>query len=148
MSSSGTERLTNIIKDMTGVTVNPLFTICWRYLTPLMCLVGAASSASSETRSNLRVVRTRVQPPLASALLHSQGAFICSLVWYTPLVFNQWYEYPTWANVLGWVLALSSILLVPGFALYMLATSPGTLKQVGERNIQLFIQNDRLMNSF
>lgn len=40
ISTEGTERLCNIIKDMTGVTVNPLFKICWLYVTPLMCLVG------------------------------------------------------------------------------------------------------------
>lgn len=91
----GAERLSNIIKDMTGVTVNPFFKICWLYLTPLMCL----------------------------------GAFISSLVWYTPLVYNHWYIYPTWAIVLGWILALSSTLFVPGFALYMLGTSTGSLKQ-------------------
>lgn len=63
---------------------------------------------------------------------YSQGAFICSLVWYKPLTFNNSYIYPTWANVLGWILALSSILLVPGCALYMLGTGTGSLRQVGQ----------------
>ncbi|XP_075871330.1 sodium- and chloride-dependent GABA transporter 2-like [Nelusetta ayraudi] len=40
----GAERLSTIIKDMTGVTVNPFFKICWLYLTPLMCLGAFISS--------------------------------------------------------------------------------------------------------
>ncbi|KAE8295536.1 Sodium- and chloride-dependent GABA transporter 2 [Larimichthys crocea] len=91
----GTERLYDIIKDMTGVTANPFFKVCWRYLTPLVSL----------------------------------GSFISSLVWYQPLTFNRWYVYPTWAYVVGWVLALSSILTVPGWALYKLATGNGSLSQ-------------------
>ncbi|KAI4815660.1 hypothetical protein KUCAC02_005797 [Chaenocephalus aceratus] len=61
--------------------------------------------------------------------LVSLGTFICSLVKYQPLTFNRWYVYPTWAYVLGWVLALSSILLVPGWALFKLATGTGSLSQ-------------------
>uniref|UniRef100_A0A673BRA1 Transporter n=1 Tax=Sphaeramia orbicularis TaxID=375764 RepID=A0A673BRA1_9TELE len=64
------------------------------------------------------------------APLVSLGTFICSLVEYQPLTFNRWYVYPAWAYTVGWVLALSSILLVPGFALYKLSTGTGTLSQV------------------
>ncbi|MEQ2167581.1 hypothetical protein GOODEAATRI_005491 [Goodea atripinnis] len=61
--------------------------------------------------------------------LVSLGSFVCSLVQYQPLTFNRWYTYPSWAYVLGWVLALSSIMLVPGWALYKLATGSGTPRQ-------------------
>ncbi|XP_071352338.1 sodium- and chloride-dependent GABA transporter 2-like isoform X1 [Trachinotus anak] len=61
--------------------------------------------------------------------LVSLGSFICSLVKYQPLTFNRWYVYPAWAYMLGWVLALSSIVLVPGWALYKLGTGTGTLSQ-------------------
>ncbi|KAL3992056.1 prostaglandin-endoperoxide synthase 1 [Sarotherodon galilaeus] len=61
--------------------------------------------------------------------LVSLGSFICSLIEYQPLTFNRWYVYPSWAYVLGWILALSSILLVPGWALYKLGTGTGTLSQ-------------------
>ncbi|XP_025753815.1 sodium- and chloride-dependent GABA transporter 2 isoform X2 [Oreochromis niloticus] len=63
--------------------------------------------------------------------LVSLGSFICSLIEYQPLTFNRWYVYPSWAYVLGWILALSSILLVPGWALYKLGTGTGTLSQIG-----------------
>ncbi|XP_034023846.1 sodium- and chloride-dependent GABA transporter 2-like [Thalassophryne amazonica] len=97
----GAERICVIIKDMTGVQTNPFFKICWCYLTPLVALVCLAFI----------------------------GTFICSLVKYQPLTFNHWYVYPTWAYVLGWILALSSILCVPGWALYKLCTGSGTLSQ-------------------
>ncbi|XP_075998742.1 sodium- and chloride-dependent GABA transporter 2-like [Genypterus blacodes] len=61
--------------------------------------------------------------------LVSLGSFIASLVQYQPLVFNRWYVYPTWAYVLGWLFALSSILCVPGCALFKLCTGTGTLSQ-------------------
>ncbi|XP_063350211.1 sodium- and chloride-dependent GABA transporter 2-like [Pelmatolapia mariae] len=57
--------------------------------------------------------------------LVSLGSFIYSLIEYQPLTFNRWYIYPSWAYVLGWILALSSILLVPGWALYKLGTGTG-----------------------
>ncbi|KAK7883194.1 hypothetical protein WMY93_029368 [Mugilogobius chulae] len=56
-------------------------------------------------------------------------SFIASLVEYQPLTFNRWYVYPSWAYVLGWVLALSSILLVPGWAMYKMSTQSGTMTQ-------------------
>ncbi|KAA8593836.1 hypothetical protein FQN60_004670, partial [Etheostoma spectabile] len=61
--------------------------------------------------------------------LVSLGSFICSLVEYQPLTFNRWYVYPAWTYVLGWLMALSSILLVPGWALYKLGTGTGNLTQ-------------------
>uniref|UniRef100_UPI003AAF3463 sodium- and chloride-dependent GABA transporter 2-like n=1 Tax=Centroberyx gerrardi TaxID=166262 RepID=UPI003AAF3463 len=61
--------------------------------------------------------------------LVSLGSFICSLVEYQPLTFNRWYVYPDWVYMLGWLMALSSILLVPGWAVMKLGTGSGTLSQ-------------------
>ncbi|XP_061538185.1 sodium- and chloride-dependent GABA transporter 2-like [Phycodurus eques] len=61
--------------------------------------------------------------------LISLGSFIYSLVEYQPLTFNRRYVYPTWAYLLGWMMVLSSILLVPGWALYKLSTTTGNLSQ-------------------
>ncbi|XP_061683677.1 sodium- and chloride-dependent GABA transporter 2-like [Syngnathoides biaculeatus] len=59
----------------------------------------------------------------------SMGSFIYSLVEYTPLTYNRIYVYPTWVYVMGWVMAFSSILQIPGWALYKLSTASGTLCQ-------------------
>jgi len=37
---------------------------------------------------------------------------------------------PVWAIVIGWILACSSILWVPGYIVYKLATGEGTLREV------------------
>ncbi|XP_064157995.1 sodium- and chloride-dependent GABA transporter 2-like isoform X2 [Anguilla rostrata] len=57
------------------------------------------------------------------------GSFIFSVVDYKPLTFNRWYVYPDWAYVLGWLLALSSVVLIPGWSLVKLSLSTGTLRQ-------------------
>ncbi|XP_061073713.1 sodium- and chloride-dependent GABA transporter 2-like [Conger conger] len=57
------------------------------------------------------------------------GSFIFSVVKYQPLTFNRWYVYPDWAYVLGWLLTLSSVVLVPGWSLVKLSISTGTLRQ-------------------
>uniref|UniRef100_A0A673JDC6 Uncharacterized protein n=1 Tax=Sinocyclocheilus rhinocerous TaxID=307959 RepID=A0A673JDC6_9TELE len=61
--------------------------------------------------------------------LVSMVSFVCSVVEYQPLTFNRWYVYPDWAYALGWLLALSSILLVPGWAMGRLLAGKGSLKQ-------------------
>ncbi|XP_046720814.1 sodium- and chloride-dependent GABA transporter 2-like [Silurus meridionalis] len=55
--------------------------------------------------------------------------FIYSLVDYQPLKYNRGYVYPDWAYTLGWLMALSSMLLVPGWALVRLCTLKGTLRE-------------------
>ncbi|XP_065121180.1 sodium- and chloride-dependent GABA transporter 2-like [Paramisgurnus dabryanus] len=91
----GAERMFDIIEDMTKTRPNYIFMLCWKYLTPLVCLVS----------------------------------LVCSLVQYQPLTFNRWYVYPNWAYALGWSMALSSILLIPGCALGRLFAGKGSLKQ-------------------
>ncbi|XP_056622101.1 sodium- and chloride-dependent GABA transporter 2-like isoform X2 [Triplophysa dalaica] len=61
--------------------------------------------------------------------LVSLVSLVCSLLQYKPLTFNRWYVYPDWAYALGWLLALSSILLVPGWALVHLLTGKGSLRE-------------------
>ncbi|RXN15626.1 sodium- and chloride-dependent GABA transporter 2-like protein [Labeo rohita] len=62
-------------------------------------------------------------------IMVTEVSFVCSLVKYKALTFNHWYVYPDWAYALGWLLALSSILLVPGWALGRLFAGKGSLKQ-------------------
>ncbi|XP_068601814.1 sodium- and chloride-dependent GABA transporter 2-like [Brachionichthys hirsutus] len=40
----GADRIYEIMYDMTGVRINPLFKICWRYITPLVSLVRLVCS--------------------------------------------------------------------------------------------------------
>ncbi|XP_074641152.1 sodium-dependent dopamine transporter-like [Tubulanus polymorphus] len=53
---------------------------------------------------------------------------IFGLVMYKPLTYDG-YVYPWWANLIGWLMALSSILCVPGVAIYKICTTKGTFPQ-------------------
>uniref|UniRef100_A0A3B5AUA8 Transporter n=1 Tax=Stegastes partitus TaxID=144197 RepID=A0A3B5AUA8_9TELE len=55
--------------------------------------------------------------------------FLFSLIKYTPLKFNNTYEYPWWGYALGGFFTLSSTLLVPVWMVYAVCVTPGTLKQ-------------------
>ncbi|XP_036390054.1 solute carrier family 6 member 22, tandem duplicate 2 [Megalops cyprinoides] len=57
------------------------------------------------------------------------GTFIASLVKYTPLTFDNSYEFPWWGYLIGGVLTLSSTLMVPVWMLYVMCVTPGTLRQ-------------------
>ncbi|XP_073689372.1 sodium- and chloride-dependent GABA transporter 2-like [Garra rufa] len=61
--------------------------------------------------------------------LGSLVCFVFSLVEYQPLTFNRTYVYPDWAYALAWLLALSSILLVPGWVIGRMLAGKGSLKQ-------------------
>ncbi|XP_071779911.2 sodium- and chloride-dependent GABA transporter 2-like [Centroberyx gerrardi] len=57
------------------------------------------------------------------------GTFVFSLVRWSPLSLVKGLEAPGWATTLGWLLTLSSVSLLPIWAIYALATTPGTLPQ-------------------
>jgi hypothetical protein len=59
---------------------------------------------------------------------------ISSIISYSPLSYTTadgTYEYPFYANVLGWGVALASMMLIPGYAVYKIIRTKGTLKEVG-----------------
>ena len=59
-----------------------------------------------------------------------QGIFIFSLVTYKPLTYNDTYHYPKWAQALGWIMALSSIICIPLVAIIRLIQAEGTFQEV------------------
>ncbi|XP_076008632.1 sodium- and chloride-dependent GABA transporter 2-like isoform X1 [Genypterus blacodes] len=57
------------------------------------------------------------------------GTFVFSLVCWSPLKLGKDLVAPVWATTLGWVLSLSSVSLLPIWAIYVFATTPGTIAQ-------------------
>ncbi|KAG9348297.1 hypothetical protein JZ751_002032 [Albula glossodonta] len=134
----GAERMYEVIEDMTGKRPNLIFKLCWLYLTPLVSLseqMGVGPAVGSEIKAAFHD-RSGTLIDLESSVSSVKdeggvlnGSFIFSMVEYQPLTFNRWYVYPGWAYVIGWLLALSSIVLVPGWALLKLSVNTGSLRQ-------------------
>uniref|UniRef100_A0A8C6UUU9 Transporter n=1 Tax=Neogobius melanostomus TaxID=47308 RepID=A0A8C6UUU9_9GOBI len=58
------------------------------------------------------------------------ATFIFSLVRWAPLSLGKGLVAPVWASALGWVLTLSSVCLLPLWAVYIFLTTPGSARQV------------------
>ncbi|XP_069554517.1 sodium- and chloride-dependent GABA transporter 2-like isoform X2 [Brachyistius frenatus] len=61
------------------------------------------------------------------------ATFVFSLVCWSPLSLGKGLVAPAWATSLGWILTLSSVSLLPTWAVYVLVTTPGTLAQRFQR---------------
>uniref|UniRef100_A0A8C8IQ12 Transporter n=1 Tax=Oncorhynchus tshawytscha TaxID=74940 RepID=A0A8C8IQ12_ONCTS len=60
----------------------------------------------------------------------SIATFAFSLIKYTPLKYNNEYVYPWWGYVIGWLLALASMVCIPFWMIYKLSTTEGTFREV------------------
>ncbi|XP_032222489.1 sodium- and chloride-dependent GABA transporter 1 isoform X2 [Nematostella vectensis] len=56
------------------------------------------------------------------------GIFIFSLVQWQGVSYDD-YQYPPWAEFVGWVMALSSMLWIPGVAIYKMSRAKGTFME-------------------
>ncbi|XP_020785371.1 sodium- and chloride-dependent creatine transporter 1 [Boleophthalmus pectinirostris] len=57
------------------------------------------------------------------------GVFFFHVVNYKPLTYNTIYTYPLWGELLGWTLALSSMLCIPLTVLYKMLRCKGSLRE-------------------
>ncbi|TNN40473.1 Sodium- and chloride-dependent GABA transporter 3 [Liparis tanakae] len=91
----GADRMCDAVQLMTGQRPWGYFTLCWRYFTPLLCMV----------------------------------CFFGFFLNQQPLTTSGGYMYPDWAYVLGWAMALSSVVAVPIWAVVKICLTKGTLTQ-------------------
>ncbi|XP_061113231.1 sodium- and chloride-dependent creatine transporter 1 isoform X2 [Conger conger] len=57
------------------------------------------------------------------------GIFLFHLINYKPLTYNNEYVYPWWGEVIGWCMALSSMLCIPVSLIYKLFRAKGTFQE-------------------
>ncbi|TNN35450.1 Sodium- and chloride-dependent betaine transporter [Liparis tanakae] len=91
----GADRMCDAVQLMTGQRPWGYFTLCWRYFTPLLCMV----------------------------------CFFGFFLDHQPLTTSGGYMYPDWAYVLGWAMALSSLIAVPIWAVVKICLTKGSLTQ-------------------
>lgn len=125
----GLERFTGDVELMLGHRPGLYWRICWKFISPSFIIVSNESSFCLEiqvpafcTNSN-QYNDTRLQ-----------GVVVFGLLYHEPLQYND-YLYPTWAEWMGWGLALSSILMIPLFMILQLLSAPGTLKEVNDSEL-------------
>lgn len=61
--------------------------------------------------------------------------FVFYFVKYTPIKYGNDYEYPAWGEALGFLISLSSMIWVPGYAVYFMLTTPGTWREVLRKGV-------------
>ncbi|KAK1120287.1 hypothetical protein K0M31_012647 [Melipona bicolor] len=70
------------------------------------------------------------------SLLLLQFIFVFQCVQYKPLKYGNNYEYPTWAEVVGFCLSFSSMIWIPAYALYYIIVTPGSIKENITKGLQ------------
>ncbi|KAJ8955461.1 hypothetical protein NQ318_003561 [Aromia moschata] len=70
------------------------------------------------------------------------SVFVFNLVQWEPVKYLD-YEFPLWAHLFGWVTALSSMLCIPGYMIYLWYATPGDTKT----KIRLLIKIDDDVNA-
>ncbi|KAK1801076.1 hypothetical protein P4O66_022782 [Electrophorus voltai] len=126
----GADRFMDDIARMIGYRPFPWMKWCWSFITPCVCMVRV---------SCLGCLRARVDRPgptcfpayqlVLCSNVPERGIFLFHLLNYKPLTYNNVYVYPWWGEVIGWCLALSSMLCIPVSLVYKLAGAKGTFRE-------------------
>lgn len=58
-----------------------------------------------------------------------QFIVVAGMASYKPMQLGS-YVYPKWSNAVGWIIAASSMSMIPFYAIYKMSTLPGTFIQV------------------
>ena len=63
-------------------------------------------------------------------LMLLQFIWLFSVITLGPVTYGN-YQYPQWAIAMGWSIGVCSIIPIPAYAIYKIATTEGPIKEVG-----------------
>lgn len=115
----GVDRFCDDIKDMMGHMPGVYWRFCWRFAAPLFLVVSSLFENKIITKISV----------FNFFYYLFKFIIVYGLLGYEPLTYEG-YVYPAWANVLGWIIAGSSVAMIPAVALFQYLRTPGTPLQV------------------
>ncbi|KFB48974.1 AGAP000493-PA-like protein [Anopheles sinensis] len=71
--------------------------------------------------------------------MKKKGVFFFNIVQWTPIKYLG-YSYPLWAHAFGWFTALSSMLCIPGYMIWLWRNTPGDRANVSSYYLILLIR--------
>lgn len=123
---SGIDRLSHDIRSMIRTSPGIYWTVCWKYLSPLFLIVSLSLSLTF--------------PPQPS--FSPQFMIVMSFL-STPELSHGSYRFPDWSKGVGWAITMSSLSLVPAYALYRTVTKRRKRRWVSARWRSRALNHDR-----
>ena len=100
----------------------------WKIVSPAIVLV----SSSTPSRVHFTHCGAPLYQKYGIFLCHLQSILLFTALDYSGNTYSD-YEYPTWANIGGWMITFSSVILIPIVAIKKICQEEGSLKEVRER---------------
>lgn len=129
----GVDRFSDDIKEMIGQRPGRYWRLCWKFVSPCFLLVSVDRNIKRTQTWKQHIYITAAAATwtrfsIFNAFCHeytlSQFMVVVSFATFNPPVYDS-YMFPPWANMVGWCLAMSSMTMVPLYAIYKLCTLPG-----------------------
>lgn len=121
----GVNRFYEAIRDMIGYYPISWWKFCWVISTPTICFVRQSHFKSY-------FYNTKFPTPLiyySNSVTFLQGVFFFSLLQWSEIKYMD-YRYPFVAHMFGWFTALTSMLCIPGYAIWLWRKTPGDFETV------------------
>lgn len=133
----GADRFVGNIEKMVGRKILPWWAFAWKYLSPAVILGMFIHIILSQLTFLIFVF---LECNILYVFLFL-GVFIFSFYSWKGVQYGT-YQYPPIAEFFGWLLALASMLWIPGFAIYVLVKASGS--NIREKIRSAFTPDERI----